>query len=87
VNSTRFGSPESALASVGLPRREGQVIARTLNGATAEDIEQELKIGREAVVTYRKSFYSGLGLHASGKCLLPDSSSLFDLAGFKQPDL
>jgi DNA-binding CsgD family transcriptional regulator len=51
-----------ALASVRIPRREGQVLARTLTGATAEDIGSELKISTETVITYRKSFYRRLGI-------------------------
>jgi len=46
-----------ALVGTHIPRREAQVIARTLYGMTANGIALDLDISSETVTTYRKSFY------------------------------
>jgi DNA-binding CsgD family transcriptional regulator len=59
-----------ALAPEKIPRREAQVIARTLYGLTATGIALDLDIGRETVITYRKSFYKRLEIAGFRELLL-----------------
>jgi DNA-binding CsgD family transcriptional regulator len=59
-----------ALAPEKIPRREAQVIARTLYGLTAIGIALDLDIGRETVITYRKNFYQRMTIAGFRELLL-----------------
>ena len=52
-----------------LTRRERQVCARTLTGATARQIGAELDLGPATVLTYRQRAYQKLGLHKASDLL------------------